>query len=173
MSTKQRMGLVLAVMCGTACAVAQPDEVVGSHADPEQIMGAEAVGIAQTIQGYVQGAKHRGYFELHDLKKGEMVTLRLDRIVLDDPDLVMFPKPDRVAICGECTQVELDRDPGREVKERELDDTYEVWFVLLRGGVNQAKVLDTFIKSVNGDPMFAWHQDAAGEWSATVVPDEP
>jgi hypothetical protein len=173
MSMKTSTGLIVALMCGAACAVAQTDEAVGSRADPEKIMGAEAAGIAQTIQGYVQGAKHRGYFELFDHKKGEMVTLRLDRIVLEDPDLVVFPTPGRVAICGECSHVELEREAGREVSERELDDKYEVWFVLLRGGVNHAKVLDTFIKSVNGVPMFVWHQDAEGEWTATVAPNEP
>ena len=170
---KQVKGVIVALMCGTACAVAQTNAVVGTRADPDKIMGAEAAGIEQTIQGYVQGAMHRGYLELFDHKKGALVDLRLDRIMLDDPELVIFPKPGRVAICGECTQVELDRDSGREVKVRELNDKYEVWFVLLRDGASHSRVLDTFIKSVNGQPMFEWQQDAAGEWSATVVPDEP
>lgn len=168
---KTSTGLIVALMCGTAGVFAQTGEEVGSSSDPDKIMGAEAAGIVQTIQGYVQGAMHGGYVELFDQKKGESVTLRLDRIVLEDPGLVVFPKPGRVAICGECTQVELDKS-GSQIRERELNDKYEVWFVLLRGGVNHAKVLDTFIKSVNGDPMFVWLQDAEGEWSATVVPGE-
>ena len=170
---KQVSGLIVALLCGTACALAQTDGTVGTQADPDKIMGAEAAGIEQTINGYVQGAMHGGYLELFDPKKGELVALRLDQIMLDDPARVIFPKPGRVAICGECTQVKRVNDSGSRTQARELSDKYEVWFVVLRDGASHARVLDTFIKSANGQPMFEWHQDAAGEWSATVAPDEP
>jgi hypothetical protein len=32
-------------------------------------------------------------------------------------------------------------------------------------------VLDTFIKSVNGQAMYAWSEGDDGEWEATLIPD--
>jgi hypothetical protein len=174
MNMKNRIGLIVALMCGTVCAVAQTGAPVGRQADPEKIMGTEAEDLVQTINGYVQGAMHRGYLELTDRKKGEQVTLRLDRIVLDDPERMVFPMPGRVALCGECTQVELVKQRGRATRERELEDQYDVWFVVQRrGDRSRAKVIDIFIKSVNGNTMFFWTQDTEGQWTATLVPDEP
>lgn len=106
---KQRYGLyggglaVLVWMMGAAAVFAEADEAVEESSEPALIMGTEAGHITQTIDGWVQGARHRGHFELYDHKKSEMVTLRLDRIVLDDPERVFFPKPGQAAVCGECT----------------------------------------------------------------------
>ncbi len=163
---------VLVWMMGAAIVVAEADEAAEESSEPALIMGSEAGYITQTIDGWIQGAKNRGHFELYDHKKSEMVTLRLDRIVLDDAERVFFPKPGQVAVCGECTQVELIKARGETTRERELGDTYEVWFVLSRGGMRSTRVLDTFIRSVNGQTMFVWTEDSDGEWSATVVPDE-
>ncbi len=163
---------VLVWMMGAVALFAMADETGAEPSEPGLIMGREAANINQTIDGWVQGAKHRGYFELYDHKKSEMVTLRLDRIVLDDPERVFFPKPGQVVVCGECTQVELRRARWRKPRERELDDKYEVWFVMVSGGINRTRVLDTYIRSVNGQTMFVWTEDSEGEWSATVMADE-
>jgi hypothetical protein len=172
MNMKGSLGLVLVWLCGAACAFAQTEGAVAvAKPEPIKITDTEAMGITKTINGYVQGAMHRGHLELYDRKKGELVTLRMDRIVTDDPARVAFPQQDRVAICGECTQVELVKDEEGVIQEKELGDKYEVWFVLQRGGIVDSRVLDTFIKSVNGNPMYKWTQDSDGKWSATVVPD--
>lgn len=68
--------------------------------------------------------------------------------------------------------MELIRERGHETEERELDDKYEVWFVVSRGGMRSTRVLDTYIRSVNGQTMFVWTEDSDGEWSATVLADE-
>ena len=153
---------------GVAGAWAQAGAVAGG---PIQITDTEAVGLVKTINEHVQGSLNRGHRELFDRKKGAIVNLRLDRIVTDDPARVMFPQAGRVAICGECTQVELTKDEAGAVQEKELTDKYEVWFVLRRGGAGSSRVLDTFVKSVNGNPMYQWSKDENNNWSATLVPD--
>jgi hypothetical protein len=125
---------------------------------------------AQTINGYLQGPMYRGRVDLFDRKKGATISLRLDRIVTDDPTRVAFPQEGQIAVCGECTQMN-DIVDAKGQKTEEDGDKYEVWFVVQRGGIATSRVLDTFIKSVNGKPMYQWTQDAAGKWSATLVPD--
>ena len=168
------LGLVL--MWGAACAFAQPEgtaAAAASNSAASQISDTEAVGLAQTINGYVQGATHRGYLELFDRKKEQPVTLRLDRIISDDPARITFPETDKVTICGECTEVQTVKGADGVTKEEPTGDKYEACFVVLRGDTVSSRVLDTFIKSVNGKPMYTWTQDASGKWSATVVPDAP
>ena len=83
----------------------------------------------------------------------------------------MFPKDGHIAVAAECSQVKLTVKEGVDTTEEETGDKYEIWFVLERGGVVSSKVLDTYIKSVNGKPMYKWTQAEDGSWSATLVPD--
>ena len=138
---------------------------------PIKISDTEAAGIAQTIHGYVQGAMHRGTLTLFDRKKGATVALRVDRIVADDPECVVFPAEGQVAICADCSELKTVVDEKGVKSQVEAGDKYVIWFLVERGGTVTSRVLDTFIKSVNGHPMYKWTQDAAGAWSATLVPD--
>lgn len=165
------LGLALISVLWAGCAFAQVDaSAAAAGTAPIQISDTEAAGISQTINGYIQGPMHRGRVDLFDRKKGATVSLRLDRIVTDDPTRVVFPKEGLVAVCGECTQMNEVVD-AKGNKTDEAGDPYEVWFVVQRGGIATSKVLDTYIKSVNGQPMYKWTQDASGVWSATLVPD--
>ena len=67
----------------------------------------------------------------------------------------------------ECTEVSKG---GREQDEKE-GDKYVLWFVISRGARPSAFVKETYVKSVNGQPMYAWTKTADGTWSATLVPD--
>ena len=168
------LGLAAAMWIGAACAWAQLDATAtAAGAAPIRIADTEATLIGQTINGYMQGPTHRGRLEIFDRKKGANVVLRLDRIVSDDPACVVFPEEGKVAVCGECTQMETVVDDKGMKSEKEAGDKYEVWFVVQRGGMASSRVLDTYIKSVNGNPMYKWTQDEAGKWSATLVPDAP
>lgn len=138
---------------------------------PIRISDSEATVIVQTINGFMQGALRRGRLEILDRKKGELVKLRLDRIVTDDPERVAFIDDTHVAICGECTQMAMVEDGKGQKTEQEAGDKYEVWFVVQRGSLVSARVVDTYVKSVNGTPMYQWTRDEAGKLSATLVPD--
>lgn len=92
----------MAWMAGTVAVFATANEVGKEPAEPALIIGREAAISTQSIQGWGQGARPRGHFELYDHEKGEMVTLRLDEIVLNDPERVVFdvargPAPDASA----------------------------------------------------------------------------
>ena len=165
------LGLAIGMMVGT-CAWAQMDAAAtATGAAPIQITDTEATGILQTINGYMQGPMHRGRLEIFDRKKGELVSLRLDKIVTDDPARIVFPQEGQVAVCGECTLMATVISEKGEKSEAESSDKYEVWFVVQRGGIATSRVLDTFVKSVNGNPMYKWTQDDTGKWAATLVPD--
>ena len=155
-------GTLVAQMTGEAAAVGQA---------PIRISDTEAARISQTIHGYVQGALHRGTLELFDRKKGANVALRLDRIVADDPACVVFPAEGQVAICGECSEMKTVVDEKGVKTQVEAGDKYVIWFLVERGGTVTSRVLDTFIKSVNGHPMYTWSKNEAGIWSATLVTD--
>ena len=166
------LGLMLVWMAGATGAFAQVEDAVAA-VDPEfvKIMGTEAVGMQETIHGYMQGAMRRDRLELFDRKKGKNVILQLDQIVMDDPSRVKFLQPNQVAICGKCTEIASVTDESGEVRQKGVGDQYEVWFLLQRGGTFSSRVLETYIKSVNGNPMYEWIQDSNGKWSATLVPD--
>lgn len=166
------LGLAMVSILGVGCAFAQLDATAtAAGAAPVRISDMEAQRIVETINGYMQSAMHRGRLNIFDRKKGQIVILRLDRIVTDDPARVIFPKEGEVVICGECTQVNTVVDEKGKKTEQD-GDKYEVWFLVQRGGTTTCRVLETFVKSVNGQPMYKWTQDAAGAWSATLVPGE-
>ncbi len=137
---------------------------------PVKISDTEAVVILKTIEGFAQGNLQKT--EIFDRKKGKTVALRLDRVVTDDPDCVVFPADGIVAICGECTEV-IDSGASSETKDDQEGDKYVLWFVVNRGTIVTATVKDMHIKSVNGKPMYTWAKNAEGKWEATLVPDEP
>ncbi len=160
--------MVIVMVIGVGSAVAQMDTTaVAEESAPIQISDTEAGNIVKTINGYMQGALNRGNLVIFDRKKGANVTLRMDRIVTDDPTRVIFPEDGKVIICGEFTQVE---GPKVDPDSNEAD-LYQIWFVIKRGNMVTTKVLDTIVKSVNGNPMYKWTQDAAGAWTSTLVPD--
>ena len=169
---KWTLGLAAAMWIGAACSWAEEVTATATAAGeaPIRITDTEATVVEQAINGYVQGPLHRGLLQLFDRKKGQLVSLRLDRIVTDDPACIAFPNEGQVAICGLCTEMVRSED-GR--KEEATANIYEVWFVVQRGGIATSRVLDTYIKSVNGNPMYKWTQDETGKWSATLVPDAP
>lgn len=144
---------------------------MAAGAAPIRITDSEATVIVQTINGFMQGALRRGRLEILDRKKGEIVKLRLDRIVTDDPERVAFLDENRVAICGECTQMATEENAKGQKSEQETGDKYEIWFVIQRGSLVTASVLDTFVKSVNGKQMYKWTRDESGKLSATLIPD--
>lgn len=152
------VGLFMVAASGT---FAQDPEVSVDRSEPKKITDSEGVVIRNTIMHYVEAKDDR--LELLDRKKGKVVTLRLDRLVADDPGRVVYTRIDRVAVCGECT--ELDSGGG------ETGDKYEVWFVMQRGSAMISRVLEVIVKSVNGNPMYAWHRDKYGEWTAELIPD--
>ncbi len=167
------MATAMLVLSTESLVAQMTGEAIAAGKAPIQISDTEAAGIAQTIHGYVQGALHRGTLTLFDRKKGVNVALRVDRIVGDDPACVVFPAEGQVAVCAECSEMRtVVTDKGVKSLE-EAGDKYVIWFLVERGGTVSSRVLDTFIKSVNGHPMYKWTQDAAGAWSATLVPDSP
>ena len=170
---KRNVGLVWVLMGGIASAFAQTSAPVPPPPEANQIMGDEAVNIQQTIDGYVQGAMHRGRLELFDRKKGKNVILRLDRIALDDPARTVQVKADQLAICGECTEIASSTDEQGEIQEKGTGDSYEVWFLLQRRSTYPAfsRVIHVYIKSVNGHSVNTWTQDESGHWAITRVPD--
>lgn len=133
--------------------------------EPIRISDEEAIVLIKTIEGYAQGNNQK--IEIFDRKKGGIVSVRLDRVVTDNPDCVVFPEDGFVAICGECTEV----IPAKDDKTTD-GDKYVIWFVVKRGSLPSAFVKETFVKSVNGKPMYAWSKSEDGKWSATLVPDE-
>jgi hypothetical protein len=133
-----------------------------------KISDTEAVIILKTIEGFAQGNQQKT--EIYDRKKGKTVALRLDRVVTDDPDCVVFPAEGIVAICGECTEV-IDIGKSSESKNMQEGDKYVLWFVINRGTLVTATVKDIHIKSVNGKPMYTWATNAEGKWEPTLVPD--
>jgi hypothetical protein len=180
MDMKWNVGLALALFMGAAGAWAQDagleNATIATSLDDTQestaiqITDTEATTIVQTIKGYMEGATHRGHLEILDRRKGELVTLRLDRIVTDDPRRIIFPGEGLVAICGECSQITSVVNSKGEKEDQETGDQYEVWFVIQRGNIVTARVLDTYIKSANGVPMYTWTQGADGQWTATLTP---
>lgn len=134
-------------------------------AAPIKISDDEAITLIKTLEGYAQGNKQQ--IEIFDRKKGGIVKVRLDRVVADNPDCVVFPVEGIVAICGECTEVV----PAKDDKTTD-GDKYVVWFVVTRGSLASAFVKETYVKSVNGKPMYTWSKATDGSWSATLVPDE-
>ena len=165
---KSVLALTLSLAVSTVAAFAQESApaVAAAAATTIRISDTEAVIIEQTIRGYVETKKDK--IDLFDRKKGKTVGLRLDRIVTDDPACVVFPQEGFVAICGECTEVASDMEDGEKTA---TGDKYVVWFLVQRGSLVSAVVKDTFIKSVNGNPMYEWTKGADGSWSATLVPD--
>jgi hypothetical protein len=135
-------------------------------AEPIKISDDEAIILIKTIEGYAQGNKQQ--IEVFDRKKGGIVKVRLDKVVTDNPDCVVFPQDGIAAICGECTEVVPAKDD-----ETTDGDKYVIWFVVVRGSLPSAYVKETFVKSVNGKPMYAWAKDAEGKLTATLIPDEP
>jgi hypothetical protein len=131
---------------------------------PIKITDTEATTIVRTINGYMQGPTHRGRLQILDRKKGQLVSLRLDRLITDDPERVVFPAEGQIAVCGACTEM-IKGDQG----ETE-GDAYEVWFLVQRGDMVSSRVLDTFVKSVNGVQMYKWTKDpVTGNLSATLA----
>jgi len=168
---KYALGLAMLVSMGTMSVSAQGvDAFTADKNATVQILDDEAVALVQTIKGYAEGAKGVQYITTFDRKKGAEVKLRLDRIVLDDPSRIVFPAEGKVAIVGECTQVDLN-NINKETKLPAEGDKYEIWFLLQRGNIVNSRVLQVIIKSVNGNPMYEWTKDASGTWSATIVPD--
>ena len=129
--------------------------------EPQMVTDSEGVLILKTIEDYLEAKG--GRLELLDRRKGKVVSLQLDRLVADDPDRVVYTRVDRVAVCGECS--EIDAEGG------ETGDKYEVWFVMQRGSPVVARVLETIIKSANGKPMYSWHRDKYGKWTSQLIPD--
>jgi hypothetical protein len=170
---KRSLGLILALLGGAACALAQTNAADPPPPGTIRIIGEEAVRIQQTIDGYVQGAMNRNRLEVFDRNKGKNVILRLDRIVLDDPARAVFVKTNELAVCGECTEIASAESGKSEIQEKGEGDKYEVWFLLQRrhSYPSFSKVINLFIKSVNGNPMYTWTQDPGGNWSATLAPE--
>ncbi|NLG33789.1 MAG: hypothetical protein GX548_00395 [Lentisphaerae bacterium] len=172
--------LALALFMGAAGSWAQDvalekETIAASLEDTQdssaiQITDTEATTIVQTIKGYMEGATHRGHLEILDRRKGELVTLRLDRVVTDDPHRIVFPSEGLVAICGECSRITTVVDSKGHKEDQETGEPYEVWFVIQRGNIVTARVLDTYIKSANGVPMYTWTRNADGQWTATMTP---
>jgi hypothetical protein len=140
-------------------------------AEPIKISDTEALTIVKTIQGYMETKKNS--LDIFDRKKGKVVTLTLDRIVTDDPACVMFPNEGKVAVCGECTEVAPHGKASGQVQSEQTGAKYVIWFLLERGNMVNSRVLDTFIKSVDGQEMYTWEKNAEGQWEATLVPDKP
>ena len=169
---KYAAALAVLLMLGISPSFAQVDNAVGEAAgtEPIRISDSEAVDIVQTIKGYVESATGEQFISTFDRKKGTKVSLRLDRIVTDDPTRIVFPAEGQVAIVGECTEVHPKHIDKKTDKPTE-GDKYEVWFLIHRGNMVTCRVLDVIIKSVNGNPMYRWTQDASGKLTATLVPD--
>lgn len=171
---KKNIVLALLLGCASASFATEPAAAVATeNSQNVKIFGEEAVVIAQTINGFMQGAKNRGLLETFDRKKGKIVKLKLDRIVTDDSERVVFTTPETVAICGELTEVTDVKNNKGGLVEEGVADKYEVWFLIKRGNLVTCRVLETYIKSVNGKPMYNWTKGEDGSWSATLAPDAP
>ena len=154
----------LAAVLVASCAVAASAQTAAPT--PIRVSDDEAMVLLKTIEGYAQGNKQQT--EVFDRKKGAIVKVRLDKVVTDNPDCMVFPQDGIVAICGECTEVV----PAKDDKTED-GDKYVIWFVVVRGSLPSAYVKETFVKSVNGKPMYSWAKDADGKLTATLIPDEP
>ena len=175
---KRTLGLVLVWLCGVACACAQTDGTVPVNPEPIKIMGEEAVGMQETIRGYMQGAMHRGRLELYDRKKGKNVILQLDRIVIDDPARVVFPQLDQVAICGECTEIasvkdEQRRNPGeghrRQVRGLVPDAARRRHQLAGHGSVHQERQWQSHVQLDPGRKWQVVRHAGAGHSIASVI----
>jgi len=168
---KYALGLAMLVTMGTTGVFGQGiDAFTADKNTHVRISDAEAVALVQTIKGYAEGAKGVQYITTFDRKKGEEVKLRLDKIITTDPKRIVFPDDEKVAIVGECTQVDLN-NINKETKLPAEGDKYEIWFLLHRGNIVNSRVLEVIVKSVNGNEMYEWTKDETGAWSATLVPD--
>jgi len=168
---KYALGLAMLVSMGAMGALAQGvDAFTADKNTSVQILDDEAYALVQTIKGYAEGAKGIQYINTFDRKKGAEIKVRLDRIVLDDPSRIVFPSEGKVAVVGECTQVDMN-NINEETKLPAEGDKYELWFLLQRGNIVNSRVLEVIVKSVNGNPMYEWTKNESGVWTATLVPD--
>ena len=138
-------------------------------AEPVKVSDTEAVALIKTIEGYVETRNNR--LEIFDRSKGEVVRLGVVRAILDNPDCVVFLDESLIAVCAECVQRSAEDKGTAKAKSTDKGDKYVVWFVLKRGGIATSRVMDTYIKSVNGKEMYTWTQNAEGKWEATLLKD--
>ena len=93
-------------------------------------------------------------------------------IKISDDEAITLIKTIEGYAQGNKQQIEVfDRKKGGIVKTSD-GDKYVIWFVVVRGSLASAYVKETYVKSVNGKPMYVWTKSENGQWSAVVVPDE-
>lgn len=172
------------VLAFTVSAPAQ--EAVPSDDKPYSmtLSDSDAVLLAEAIKAHIYQSPPVGEtINVFDRKKGQIVTLKYDKIITGDTNAVKTSQSGYIAVSVACTEVKEDQS---------TPDNYILWFVMKKekktetvvnyGMVETVSdltekwaVKDVIIRSVNGEQMYTWSLDESGKLvpSLAVAPANP
>jgi hypothetical protein len=179
MRTVQVIVMSLACLLGSTLAIRAQEAASDEKPYRMAVTDADAVQLAEAVRAHVYKSAPVGdSMEVFDRKKGQKVTLKFDKIIVEGEGNVVIAKNGYMAISVAFTEIAADKAQP---------DQYVLWFVMRKEkkteqvvsyGTTQTEtsleehwsVKDVIIRSVNGETMYTWSEDKDGKLVPTLPP---